>query len=129
MVVNRRFEPPDLLIASLRGVVTSQEQANLLDWIRTSIRRVGNVRLLVLLEAFGGWHPGEPFASTSWLHDDEGVTHMAVVGQPEWRDGVMTFIAQPLRHMPIRYFTTEAAARRWLGPHLAGSITASEEFV
>ena len=129
MVINRRFEPPDLLIASLRGVVTSQEQADLLDWIRASIQRAGSVRLLVLLEAFGGWHPGEAFDSTSWLHDDEGVTHIAVVGQPEWKDSIMTFIAQPLRRLPIRYFTTEAAARRWLRPQVAGSITASEEFV
>jgi hypothetical protein len=129
MVINRRFEPPDLLIASLRGVVTSQEQANLVDWVRASIRRAGNVRLLVLLEAFGGWHPGESFDSASWLHDDEGVTHIAVVGEPEWKDGVMTFIAQPLRNLPIRFFTTEAAARRWLGPQVAGSITAPEGLV
>jgi stage II sporulation SpoAA-like protein len=129
MVISRRFEPPDLVIATLRGVVTPQEQADLIDWIRASIRRVGTARLLVLLEAFGGWHPGESFDRASWLDDDEGVTRIAIVGREEWKAGIMTFIAQPLRRVPIEYFETEAAARAWLGSSVSQSVTASRESV
>lgn len=114
MVVSRRFEPPDLIVASLRGVVTAHDQTDLLDWVRAAIARVGAVRLLILLESFGGWHPATSFSTQSWLDDDEGVERIAIVGRSEWKVAILTFIAQPLRRLPIRYFEHEEAARRWL---------------
>jgi hypothetical protein len=49
-----------------------------------------------------------------WLRDNEGVSRMAIVGEAGWRVAVLTTIAQPVRRVPIDYFTTEEAARRWL---------------
>ena len=115
MVVSRRFEPPDLVVAILRGVVTSHDQASLVESVRASIRRAGAVRLLILLDSFGGWNLGESFDSAaSWLSDDESVSKIAIVGRREWRLSVLMLITQPLRSLPIKYFETEAAARRWL---------------
>jgi SpoIIAA-like len=116
MVVSRRFEPPDLVVATLRGVLTSRDHADLLEWIRASIRCAGAVRLLIILEEFVGWHPGAPLDSvTRWLADDEGVSKIAIVGDPAWKRSVLTFIAAPIRRLPISYFDTETNARRWLG--------------
>jgi hypothetical protein len=115
MVVSRRFEPPDLVVAILRGIVTSHDHAELLESVRASIRQAGTVRLLILLETFAGWQPGAAFDSTTaWLQDDEAVTKLAIVGRQEWKLSVLLFMAQPLRRLPIQYFETEAAARRWL---------------
>jgi SpoIIAA-like len=117
MVVSRRFEPPDLVVAILQGVVTARDQADLVESVRASIRRAGAARLLILLDdTFGGWNLGESFDSAaSWLKDDEGVSKIAIVGRREWKLSVMMLITQPLRSLPIKYFETEAAARRWLG--------------
>jgi hypothetical protein len=74
------------------------------------------VRILIVLDAFGGWVPDASiYNSRSWLGDDERVSRIAVVGRPEWRRSVLTLIAQPIRRLPIRYFDTETAARQWLG--------------
>ena len=115
MVVSKAFEPPDLAVATLAGVVTSSDQADVIEWVRDSIRGVGPVRLLILHDLFGGWHPPDSLDDARmWLRDDEGVAKMAIVGAWAWRRTVLTFLAQPLRRIPIEYFNSESAARRWL---------------
>jgi hypothetical protein len=131
MVLTRRFEAPDLITATLAGVVTSHDQEELVTFVRALIPAVGFVRLLIRLERFGGWHHDAALGDEAlWLRDDERVRKMAIVGHRAWKRGVLTMIAQPLRSIPIEYFETEAAARRWLGtvndtPHDTQLATAS----
>jgi hypothetical protein len=116
MVVSRHLEASDLAVVTLRGVFTGYDQAELLEWFRASIRTAFGVRLLIVLESYGGWKPGEqPYGQSSWLRDDEGVIQIAIVGSTAWRMDVLTLLAAPLRGIPIKYFESEAAARRWLG--------------
>jgi hypothetical protein len=121
VVLSRTFEPPDLLVASVTGLVTARDQATLVDWVRNMVRTVGDVRLLVVLEHFAGWKRDASFNDVRlWLDDDDRIAKMAIVGSPAWRFALLTFIVQPLRRIPIEYFETEAAARRWLGVATAG---------
>lgn len=116
MVLSTRLEPPDLFTTTLRGVVTPGDHASVVSSIRAAIASVGPVRVLIVFDTFGGWLPDpSTFSARSWLGDDESVSRIAIVGRPEWRRGVLTLIAQPIRRLPIRYFETESAARRWLG--------------
>ena|SRR5688572_25347985 len=123
MVRSRVFEPPDLLVANLEGVVTSDDQAVLVAWVRAWIRRTGEVRVLVNLNHFAGWNATASLDDTAmWLGDDEQVARMAVVGERAWRVAIMTILGQPLRRIPIEYFDNEKAARRWLMAHAAGTL-------
>jgi hypothetical protein len=116
MSMSTAFEPPDLVVATLEGVITSRDQSRLVQSVRERIRDTGSVRMLVRLDRFGGWNPdADRDSGTPWLQDDEGVSRMAIVGDAQWKIPVLTLIAQPLRRMPIEYFVTEAGARRWLG--------------
>src|SRR5262245_18775053 len=115
MVVGQMFEPPDLLVATISGLVTADDQACLVAWVRKVLRDLGEVRLLVVLDRFDGWRPESSFSNVGlWLRDDEGVSRIAIVGNARWRLSALTFIAQPVRRTPIEYFDTEAAARQWL---------------
>ena len=115
MVLARHFEPPDLVTATLGGVVTSVDQFELVSFVRTAIATAGSVRVLLHLDGFAGWKPDARFDRHSlWLRDDEGVTKIGIFGDPEWKPAVLTLMAQPLRKVPIAYFATEAAARHWL---------------
>ena len=114
MLVSRRFEPPDLAVATLSGVITSHDQADLTNWLRASKPETGPLRVLIRLETFGGWSPREPLENIAWLDDDEGVTKMAIVGDARWKPSVLTLLAAPVRALPIEYFETEAAARQWI---------------
>jgi hypothetical protein len=116
MVLSRMFEPPDLLVATVGGLLTAEDQAALVAWVRDTLETIEHVRLLIVLDRFEGWASDPSFSDpTMWLHDDEGVAKMAIVGSPEWRPVMLTFLVLPLRRTPIEFFETEAAARRWLG--------------
>lgn len=126
MVLSRGFEPPDLLAATLTGVVTAADQATLVAWVRETLQRLGEVRLLVRLRDFGGWAPDASLEDVRlWLQDSDRVARMAIVGDAAWRISLLTFIAQPLRRTPIEYFDNEADARRWLGRAAAGGSRAA----
>lgn len=114
MVLGKRFEPPDLVGATLTGVITASDQADVVDWVRTAMQHLGCVRLLIVLDGFTDWIPGAAFDSRLWLSDDEHVSQIAIVGRSEWRGTVLTVIAQPIRRLPIRYFESETDARQWL---------------
>ena len=116
MVLSTVFEPPDLLVATVRDTVTGSDQVRLVEWIREAIRSRGAVRVLLKLDRFGGWLPGVGAmdAAAMWLRDDERVQRMAIVGEAPWRREVLTIVAQPVRGIPIEYFEAEAAARAWL---------------
>jgi hypothetical protein len=116
VVIHRSCDPDGLIEVTLGDVITAKDQADLVKFVRAAIATVGTVRVLVRLEQFIAWHPealtGDP---ALWLDDDEGVAMMAIVGDLSWRRTVLTLVAQPLRRVPIEYFTDDAMARRWLG--------------
>lgn len=114
MVLGKRFEPPDLVGATLKGVITADDQVEIVEWLRTAAKHLGRVRVLIVLAEFGGWVPASSSDSRSWLSDDEPVSQIAIVGREEWRDVVSTVIALPIRQLPIRYFDSEIGARQWL---------------
>ena len=116
MVLSLSLEPPQLVKATIAGVITSQEQADLVAFIRSAASNAGSACVLLCLESFAGWNPDSRFDSHDlWLRDDEGVTKVAIVGPPEWKAAVLTLLAQPVRRVPIAYFASELAARAWLG--------------
>ena len=121
MVLSRLLEPPDLVVATVRDFVTLEDQQDVVSFVRNSIATVGSVRLLIHFEQFAGWVlNGE--RNRLWLRDDEGVSRIAVVIARHSRHAVETVIARALRHLPIAFFETDAAARRWLEaptPHAA----------
>jgi hypothetical protein len=115
MVVTRAIEPPDLLVATLSGVVTAEDRAALVEWLRDTLQTASEVRVLILLQRFAGWRAEPSFPDAwLWLRDEERITKMAIVGPPIWRIAMLTFLVQPLRRIPISYFETEADARQWL---------------
>lgn len=125
MVLSTVIEPPDLLVATVTGTMTTADQVRVVAWIRAAIRNAGTVRVLVRLDRFAGWLAPdvnvEP--STIWLRDDEPVRQLAIVGDPRWQQQMLTMTAQPVRGIPIHYFETESAARAWLEGRPASSLS------
>ena len=115
MVLSKAMEPPDLVVVTVGGVLTSHDQAEMVRWVRDAISTTGAVRVLVRLEDFAGWRY-EPTAEAAsiWRQDGEPVARMAIVGDSARRCAVLNAIAHSIRKMTIEYFGTESAARTWL---------------
>ena len=113
MVLSRRLEPPDVVVATVCDFVTPEDQQDVVAFVRNAVASVGSVRLLIHFEEFAGWVLNGD-GHRLWLRDDEGVSRIAVVIARRSRHAVETVIARALRRLPIAFFETDAAARRWL---------------
>ncbi len=77
----------------------------------------GKVRILIRLENFSGWEPGEQWGDVSFFfRHDQDVEKIAVVGESRWRDEMWMFLFADCRQAEVRFFpeTGLEPARAWL---------------
>lgn len=115
MPVDAHEETGDLVHLTVRGRLTTLDQAALVYFITKAVQRHGCVHLLITLEGFTGWVPDDEWGDDALrLADDATIVKAAFVGEPHWKDDVFVFVSQPFRAIPIEYFTAEPPARAWL---------------
>ena len=94
----------------------SQMQAAAVD----AIRRCGTTSALFILENFKGWKRDESWGDISFMTaQDENIAKIPVVGEEEWRDMIIAFLAKGFRQAAVEYFLPAdlAKARAWLKTH------------
>lgn len=70
----------------------------------------GPLRLLIQLEEFTGWEPGEAWSDVSFFFQhDQDIQKIAVVGDARWRDEMSIFLFADYRQASTRFF----AATEW----------------
>jgi hypothetical protein len=117
MPVDAKEEDGDLVHLTVRGRLTTADQAALLAFVTKAVQRHGRIRLLISLDGFAGWTAGDEWGDDALrLADDAAIVKAAFVGDPRWRDEVFAFVGRPFRSIPIEYFTAETPARAWLSP-------------
>lgn len=85
--------------------------------LAAEIARIGPVRLLFLLQGFGGWEQGTEWNDLSFYvkHGDR-IERIAIVGDQRWQSEAMMFAAAGLRKAPVEFFPASdlERARAWL---------------
>lgn len=82
------------------------------------------VNVLVIAEAFGGWHRGDPWGDVSFIASyGDRIGKIALVAEPRWEDQLLMFTGAGFRRTQVKFFPPDelAQARAWL----AGSATAA----
>ena len=114
MVVSPSCSPSGLVGATVVGAVTRADQRALVNLVQAAVARFGTVRVLIRVQSYAGPHHDGRF-DPDGLWDGpnvEGISKIAVVGKPAWKTvAPATYRRQ---RVPIEYFATEQAARRWL---------------
>jgi hypothetical protein len=114
VVVSPSCSPSGLVAVTLAGAVTRADERALVNLVHGAIARFGTVRVLIRVHRYEGPHHDGRFDPEGlWGGADvEGISRIAIVGEPAWK----TVPATPDRcqQVPIEYFATEQAARRWL---------------
>lgn len=76
------------------------------------------LRVLVTLEAFGGWEKSAAWNDAAGFLPEHGerVARMALVGEERWRDQALLFVGKGFRDTAIAYFPDSARreAEEWL---------------
>ncbi|MFO1372305.1 MAG: STAS/SEC14 domain-containing protein [Candidatus Competibacteraceae bacterium] len=105
-------------LITLSGLLTWAEfQAFLTQAETEDVFASGKVRVLIQLENFAGWEPGEQWSDVSFFFKhDKDIERIAVVSEPRWRDDLLTFLFADYRQAEARFFveTDLEPARAWL---------------
>jgi len=87
------------------------------------IRKIGTIKILVILDKFTGWEDAEGWEDASFAErNDKYIDKIAIVGDEKWRDMAYLFTLKGLRPVAIEYFESneEASAREWLNDEPKG---------
>jgi len=103
-----------LVTVKIAGIITPAEQARGQRGIAEVIKKLGNVKVLVLARDFQGWGRGDWSDVSFQAQYDEGIEKMAFVGDRKWDDLARVFIGKGIRQVPIEFFPDEDKARAWL---------------
>jgi hypothetical protein len=117
VVLTRWCDPSGLVGATVSGSVTPDDQYELVTLVRDAVARFGQVDVLIWLEHYAGCRHDARFDPDGlWGETDaKGIARIAIIGEPAWK--IVAPRRRSRRHVPIEYFSTEQAARRWLaGP-------------
>ena len=117
MPVRFELENVDLCSINVSGKLSVEEIRQVQEECEKVIRRVGKVKLLVILDGFQGWHVQPGWEDISFAErNDPHIGKFAIVGDEQWRDLAYVFTLKDLRPVPIRYFAEGqlAEARSWL---------------
>jgi hypothetical protein len=127
VVLSRWCEPSALVGATVRGAVTPDDQRELVSYVKEAVVRFGRVGVLIRLERYAGWRHDARFDPDGLWNagDGDGISRIAIVGEPAWK--IVAPRTRQGRHVPIAYFESEPAARRWLAgyatPRQASRLT------
>ena len=85
--------------------------------LTAEMRRLGPVRLLLVLRDFQGWEPRTDWNDlTFFVKHGDGIERIAIVGPPRWRSESLMFAGADLRRAPVEFFAEEDGGRAssWL---------------
>ena len=118
MAIDVLDESGNVITIKLRGTIKKAEYDKLQADTEAGIKRVGKIKVLVILEDFQGWERGVDWSDISFQmeHGDE-IEKMAFVGDEKWKDLIFAFAGKPFRSTAIEYFDSSRLdeARAWLG--------------
>jgi hypothetical protein len=117
MTINVRHEDGNVYRLDIRGTLHSRDFRECQDALAAEMGRVGTVRLLILLDGFDGWAPGDDWRDLSfYAQRGDAIDRIAIVGEERWRSEALMFAGTDLRKAPVEFFSNGrlAAARDWL---------------
>ena len=117
MPANLNFEPDDVCVLRISGILTQNEFATAQGELARKIDAGAKPRLLVVGENFDGWERGADWNDLDFLISHSGqIAKIAVVADPRWEVQALAFAGAGVRRAPVRFFRVEdiEQAQSWL---------------
>jgi hypothetical protein len=117
MPASIEHESGDLFRVHISGVLSKTELENVEAVAAREIKRLGKIKLLVILEQFQGWERGADWGDVTFftMHDQD-IERIAIVGAEKWRDDALAFTGAGLRKAAVKFYPSSesAQAHAWL---------------
>jgi len=116
MSIEWKIENNNLVVFHVSGQLGKDEYEVIHTELEAIIKKIGQIKILVLLNDFQGWEAVKGWEDTSTEGIDPYISKMAIVGEEKWRDLATVFTLKGLRPVPIEYYSTDQheAAIQWL---------------
>jgi hypothetical protein len=111
------YQPNDICILRISGMLKQSEFAALQGDIASHIDVGKRPRLLAILEDFQGWERGADWNDWDFLFSHSGeIARIALVAEPRWEVQALAFAGAGVRNAPVNFFTPDQLerARAWL---------------
>ena len=114
MPVQVEYQPNDLCILQISGLLKRDEFAGTQEDLARKIDAGAKPRLLVIGEHFAGWERGADWNDLDFLISHSGeIAKIAVVADPQWEVNALAFAGAGIRSAPVKFFPpSELAAPR-----------------
>ncbi len=101
----------------VRGMLEKQDFQRCQEELVKEMGRVGNIRLLFVLDAFEGWDQKDDWRDIAFYTKyGSSIDRIAIVGDERWRSETLMFAGADLRRGPVQFFADGSLdqARAWL---------------
>ena len=117
MPIEIEYEPNDICVLRIRGVLKQSEFAAKQSALADKIDVGAKPRVLAILENFEGFERGADWNDLDFLLSHSGeIAKIAIVTDRRWEVPALAFAGAGLRRAPVRFFPPDelSAARAWL---------------
>jgi hypothetical protein len=106
-----------LLQAKVWAVLRKVDYDLIVQTAKESIAREGKIRVLIVLEAFGGWERRADWGDVTFITEhSKDIEKIAIIGDEKWKDDAFAFTGKGFRPSAIEFFPPSRLeeARAWL---------------
>jgi hypothetical protein len=117
MPLTIQYEPNDIFVLRISGILKRAEFAAAQDELARNIDVGAKPRLLVIGENFDGWERGTDWNDLDFLLSHSGeIAKIAIVAEPRWEVQALAFAGAGVRRAPVKFFPLNelAQAGTWL---------------
>jgi hypothetical protein len=117
MPVQMQYEPNDICVLRLSGILKRSEFGAEQNAFARKIDMGSKPRLLVILENFEGWERGADWGNDLdflFVHSSK-ISKIAIVAEPRWANLALDFAGGGVRRGPVKFFSLTNWSRRGAG--------------
>ena len=117
MSMSVQQEQKNVYRLDVRGTLQKHDFQQCQKRLIEEMRRVGNIRLLFVLDGFQGWDEKDDWRDMSFYAKyGSSIDRIAIVGDEQWRSETLMFAGADLRRAEVQFFPTASLdeAREWV---------------
>lgn len=104
MGVRLRHERDNIYRVDISGMLGEVDFGALQQAAAGEIQKTGKIRLLIVLNYFTGWAPGNWHDLSFYIRHGADIERIAIIGDERWRKETLMFAGADLRQSAVAYF-------------------------
>lgn len=105
MAIRFQHDHGNVYRVEITGLLGEQDFGALQQSAAGEIKKAGKIRVLILLNHFAGWAPGNWNNLAFYIQHGAAIERMAIVGEERWRSETLMFAGADLRQGAVMYFS------------------------